>query len=236
MSDVEPVSDPASTAFDSLRGELALLRRCVEQLAAERNDFRPTIEELVERQDNVAGWLKHFSELPTTKLTPAQFAHDFSVATEHLRAEDREAVVEADRAIQRAVGRIDGIIGRGYTIVEQRRRVLQSALAGAGAAVFLWSIIPGVIARTLPESWHVPEWMAMRTMALNEQQAGERLLLLAKQRAAAVGARVPVAPSGDQGESYNQVSANSLSAAGDRKAKSVAAPSHRRNHSRSHRP
>lgn len=184
----EPLSDP-SAAFETLRAEIALMRRGVEQLAAERVDFRPTIEELVTRQDNVVEALKRVYNAPPIKLTPAQFAQDFSRATEHLRAQDREAVAEADRAMQRAIGKIEAVVSRGNTVVEQRRRLIQSALAGAGAAVLLWSVLPGAIARALPESWHVPEWMATRTMALSERDAGQRLLQLARQRDAGDGNR-----------------------------------------------
>lgn len=177
----EPPSDPAA-AFEILRAEIALMRRGVEQLAAERVDFRPTLDRLVERQDNVAEVLKRVYNAPPIKLTPAEFAQDFSRATEHLRAQDREAIAEADRAIQRAIGKIEAVASRGNTLIQQRRRLIQSALAGAGAAVILWSILPGAIARALPQSWHVPEWMATRTMALSEREAGQRLLQLAKQR------------------------------------------------------
>ncbi|GHC99885.1 hypothetical protein [Novosphingobium pokkalii] len=39
---------------------------------------------------------------------------------------------------------------------------------------------PGAIARSLPASWHVPEWMAARTMNMDQRAAGERLIATAR--------------------------------------------------------
>jgi hypothetical protein len=47
--------------------------------------------------------------------------------------------------------------------------------------MLIWSMLPGTIARSLPESWHVPEWMASRTMARDMKAAGERLLSIARE-------------------------------------------------------
>ena len=232
----KPASDAATAAFEDLRGEIALLRRCVEQLAAERNDFRPTIERLVERQDGVVAAVKRIYKAPTIQLTPAQFAEDFARATEHLRVRDREAVADARHALGQAVSKIEALIGRPFTVAEQKRRLFQAALCGAGAAVVLWSILPGAVARSLPESWHVPEWMATRTMASNHQQAGERLLVVAKQRAARASrqASTKAAPV-DQREMSNAVSARDRSGARPPAMKSGSRQGHRRIHPGSHR-
>jgi hypothetical protein len=47
------------------------------------------------------------------------------------------------------------------------------------AGILLWSILPGVLVRALPESWHAPEWMAARMMGVEPQVAGQRLIEIA---------------------------------------------------------
>jgi hypothetical protein len=44
------------------------------------------------------------------------------------------------------------------------------------AGILLWSILPGPIARILPEGWHVPKWMAIRTIGTDRRDAVARLL------------------------------------------------------------
>ena len=38
------------------------------------------------------------------------------------------------------------------------------------------AILPGAVARSLPASWHVPEWMAARTIGMHQRAAGERMI------------------------------------------------------------
>ena len=59
---------------------------------------------------------------------------------------------------------------------EQRRTLWQ---VGAGAflgGALLWTIVPGIVARELPATWQVPEWMAARTIGLPKWEAGQRLM------------------------------------------------------------
>jgi Family of unknown function (DUF6118) len=43
----------------------------------------------------------------------------------------------------------------------------------------VWAILPGPIARALPDSWQLPERMAARTLDGNMWSGGERLLQVA---------------------------------------------------------
>ena len=71
--------------------------------------------------------------------------------------EAKQKHVEAAHALAR-------LIGKAATINEQRRRLKWAARSGLLAGMLLWSFLPGVIARALPASWHIPERIAARTV------------------------------------------------------------------------
>jgi hypothetical protein len=52
--------------------------------------------------------------------------------------------------------------------------VVWGVIGGLIAEILLWSIIPGAIARRLPTSWHVSEWMAARVMGVHQETAAQR--------------------------------------------------------------
>lgn len=63
-----------------------------------------------------------------------------------------------------ATGRLAAIVGRVRTEAEQKRQIWRFAGLGLAAGILLWSILPGTIARAMPESWHWPEWMARKVV------------------------------------------------------------------------
>jgi hypothetical protein len=76
-----------------------------------------------------------------------------------------------------ATGRLAAIVGRVRTEVEQKRQTWRFAGVGFLAGILLWSVLPGTIARAVPESWHWPERMARK--AVGEPsivEAGIRLI------------------------------------------------------------
>ncbi len=83
------------------------------------------------------------------------------------RAEDAKLVHEARDAMLRAIGRVDGIVERGQAADKQVRQRVWSAAGGAVAGMLVWAVLPGIVARALPGSWHVPEWMAARTLGVD---------------------------------------------------------------------
>jgi len=89
---------------------------------------------------------------------------------------DRTLLREARDALTRSIGRIDGIIERGQAADHQVRRLVWTGAGGALAGIMLMATLPGAIARSLPGNWHVPEWMAARTIGLDQRAAGERMI------------------------------------------------------------
>lgn len=100
-------------------------------------------------------------------------------ATEVMRAQDRQVLDQWRDLFARSIGRMDGIVERGQAADRQWQHRLWCVAGGAVGGILLWSALPGMVARALPESWHVPEWMAARTMGLAMPVAGERMLRVA---------------------------------------------------------
>ncbi|MDB5583865.1 MAG: hypothetical protein JWR80_9041 [Bradyrhizobium sp.] len=78
----------------------------------------------------------------------------------------------------RSIGQIDGIVQRGQAADVQLRWLIWTGVGGLLLGFFFCSILPGAIARALPASWHVPEWMAARTMGMDQREAGARLIAI----------------------------------------------------------
>ncbi len=182
MTQINPQSaielDPAE-AFEGIRREVSLLHRAIEGLTAAREnipDYTATLGEIAETLVATGEGLKRIERSPAVKLTPAALVQEVLKASADVRAEDRQALQTAQTALQRSIGQVDGIVKRGQAADRQRDRLIQAAAGGVLAGVLLWSFLPGLVARALPESWHVPEWMAARTMGMEQREAGERMI------------------------------------------------------------
>ena len=80
-----------------------------------------------------------------------------------------------------AIGRLhDGTrLDRAWTHVaaDQRERFIWAASEGVLAGCLLWSILPGVIARSLPDNWNMPEKIEARVLREPSMwEGGARLL------------------------------------------------------------
>ncbi|MDH2130964.1 hypothetical protein N5J77_07490, partial [Sphingobium yanoikuyae] len=70
-------------------------------------------------------------------------------------------------------------VARGRGAAEQERQVIWFGVGGILLGILLWSILLGAVARSLPVSWHVPEWMASRMMGMEQKEAGRRMIVTA---------------------------------------------------------
>ena len=154
--DAEP--NDAVAAFTMLTGEVALLRRVVEQLSTvkaevEIPDYSLTLGEIAERLDAI-------ESKPAMTITPEDFAARINRAAEAARRTDAATIDDAQKGHRQATHEIWSLVStmRGR---DEQRLDLQIVLAGGIAAgCLLWSILPGVVLRALPASWHMPENMA----------------------------------------------------------------------------
>jgi hypothetical protein len=169
----------AAQAFGELRAEISLLRRAVERLTDERTatpDYTLTLEDLSKRLTNIGIWTKRISETPALTQTPDSLAKDISVAATGSRAHDRDLLNSAANTFGDGVRRIDAMIARNRTVIEQEKELKHNRVAFAVAGMVFFAIVPGAIARSLPVSWAVPERIAARMLGLTMWRAAEDMM------------------------------------------------------------
>ncbi|MHA6718658.1 DUF6118 family protein [Sphingomonas sp. RS6] len=197
MTDNFPESAPAddiAEAFEALRGEVSLTRRAVEGLTAARErvpDYSATLGTMAETLRQTGEGIDRIERSPAVRLSPAALADEIRKASADVRAEDHALLRETRDALTRSIGRIDGIVERGQAADRQVRRLVWAGAGGALAGMLMMAILPGAVARSLPASWHVPEWMAARTIGLDQRAAGERMIATSAEKPETEGSQAP---------------------------------------------
>ena len=187
-----PAEGFAYRAFEDLRAEVSLLRRGVEALTAERQsapDYAPSLAKIDEDLRSLIEWAQKVNERPGIKLGPQSFAAELARAGEAVRRGDAETLAQAQAQFEEAARRIERMIVHGRTAAQQSRVLLHNRLYSLVAGMLIWAIVPGMIARSLPVSWAVPERIAARMLGLDLKSAGERLIAAAAPRRARVGTK-----------------------------------------------
>jgi len=185
------VLSDAATAFEELRREVSLARAAVEGLTAAREripDYSETLGAMLAALRDVTQRIGKIEHSPAISLSPAAMAAEISDASEAARTADRKQLHDTRDELIRAIGRIDAMVDHGRAAHHQQRLLITTGFAAAAGAMLLMAILPGAIARSLPERWHVPEWMAARTIGLDQREAGKRMIATAG-REAAIGGR-----------------------------------------------
>lgn len=181
-ADAEVDNNPAAEAFARLEGEMALMRRAVEHLAAERADiiipdYDATLGEMAGRLGEMSLSLTVIAAKPAMQFTPKSMAERIEAAAQAARRTDHDQLAEARKNLNHAIQDMRGMVGVAHTIAEQRRRLAWMSGGGLLAGILLWSLLPGMAARSMPESWRWPERMATRMMGEpSPWEAGIRLL------------------------------------------------------------
>lgn len=175
-------ADPATQAFARLEGEMALVRRAVEHLAAEKAeivipDYSRTLGEMTKRLGAVAQGLKTIAEKPAMQLTPEGLAARIEAAAQGARRADQTALAEAREGFDHGSRTIREIAGIAHAAREQHRRFVWASGGGLLAGILLWSLLPGAIARAMPGNWLLPERIATRMLGESSSwEAGTRLM------------------------------------------------------------
>lgn len=166
-----------SAAFEAVRHELSLLHNAVLGLTAAREkipDYSASLAELHTLVNDARQRAAAIQKSPALEMTLATIVKDMQAAADAVRLEDRRMLDAARTSIDRSVGAIDAAVKRGQAVDRQEGRLIWAACGGLVAGVLLWSILPTAIARSLPSSWHVPEWMAARTLGSELSNVKER--------------------------------------------------------------
>lgn len=186
---------PIAEAFEELRREISLTRHAVEGLTAAREripDYTPTLASIATSLKETRATVSRIEDSPAMRLSPGAMAVELVKASSTARAEDARILNDVRNALSRSIGHVDAIVKRGKAADRQLRDKLFWTGGGMAAGILLWSVLPGAVARSLPQSWHVPEWMAARTIDLPVHSAGERMIAASGQ---AKSTALPVMPS-----------------------------------------
>ncbi len=91
----EAASDPAAEAFARLEGELALMRRAVQHLAAERADivipdYGTTLTDMAKRLGAISRGINTIADHPAMQLTPDSLGARIEAVAESARRSDHD--------------------------------------------------------------------------------------------------------------------------------------------------
>lgn len=178
----DTAGDPAAEAFARLEGELALMRRAVQHLAAERADivipdYGATLTDMVKRMSAIDGSLKSMAGHPAMQMTPDSIGNQIAAAAEAARRSDQDRISQARSDLSHAAQEMRNVTAHARTAAEQRQQLYQVAGGALLAGILLWSFLPGTIARAMPEGWHWPERMAAGIVGASSRwDAGARLM------------------------------------------------------------
>jgi hypothetical protein len=174
--------DPATEAFARLEGEMAMVRHTVQNMARERvdiviPDYTATLSQMADQLAQVSKTLTAISNKPAIELTPEDIAVQIKRASLDMLRDASDLFRQGRRDFDSATAQLNAIAGRVRTEAEQKRQIWRFAGLGLAAGILLWSILPGTIARAMPESWHWPEWMAGRALGDSSRwNAGSRMM------------------------------------------------------------
>jgi phage-related minor tail protein len=177
MSDIDQTDTAIAAAFEELRREVSLTRAAVEGLTAARErvpDYSVTLGQIADRLTATAAAADRIEQAPAVRLSPDAMTTEIVKASAAARAADARLIQEARDALSQALGRVDGLVERGQGAEQQIRHQCWAAGGGMLVGILIWSVLPGAVARSLPASWHVPEWMAARTIGTARLQGGYR--------------------------------------------------------------
>ncbi|MGD9470859.1 MAG: DUF6118 family protein [Novosphingobium sp.] len=178
----EAAGDPAAEAFARLEGELALMRRAVQHLAAERADivipdYGTTLTDMAKQMGAISESLKGMAGHPAMQMTPDSIGNRIAAAAESARRSDQDRISQARSDLHHATQEMRSVTAHARTAAEQRQQLYHVAGGALLAGILLWSFLPGTIARAMPDSWHWPERMATRMVGEGTRwDAGARLM------------------------------------------------------------
>lgn len=173
-------TDPATAAFQELRGEVALLRRAVEGLSAQQPEpapnYSPTLAKIEKATVALGERIEEMNGNPALALTPEIVASQLRSHATLARNEVHGELATAISIITKAGGALGNLGGRVRTREAQVRWMAFAAGGGALLALVAWLGLSGPIIRALPPSWQIPERVAAATLGQDRWAGGARLM------------------------------------------------------------
>jgi hypothetical protein len=162
-------SDPAAEAFGRLEGQIALVRRAVEHLAAERADivipdYSSTLGQMAGQLEAVTLNLGSLAAQPALALTPSGIADQMSRAAESMRRLEHDRLASAQQELRQSTQALVDVFALARTRSQQQRALYKVGGACLLSGLLLWAVLPGAIARSAPASWRWPERLATRML------------------------------------------------------------------------
>jgi len=124
MSEETDHENQITQTFVALRGEVALLRRAIEGLSAEREsmpDYGPTLTDIAVRITEVANWAQKINDKPAMALTPESLEKEIARVARAARDEDHVSMAHAAQRMESVSNKIAGFIANALTEDEQLR-------------------------------------------------------------------------------------------------------------------
>jgi hypothetical protein len=140
-----PAQSSAERAFDELRGEVSLLRRALEGLAAERRnrpDYGPTLEALANSTQEIRDWAKKVNERPAVRLTPLQIGEQIEQAVVSLRTHDQRQLEVVHGQLTVALNEVRALSATTHAASEQARaKKIVGGLSFLGGLMLLMLLV-----------------------------------------------------------------------------------------------
>ncbi len=97
--------DPAASAFEALRGEVADLRRSINQLSQNiqlipTQDYRRTLAQILRAQENMSGEIKDLKSHPAINLTPEGFINKLEEIKDRSLERERKRLRETEDTLR----------------------------------------------------------------------------------------------------------------------------------------
>jgi hypothetical protein len=145
LTEPEPNADPATLAFETLREEVALMRRAVVGLAAERAsiempDYSETLAQIQQASVFCAKRLKAFSELPILNASLCEWARAIEQTGEPARRADRDALGKIHTQFQDVARDMGATLRSARSADVQRQWLLWTFAGGVLAGMLLWIV------------------------------------------------------------------------------------------------
>jgi hypothetical protein len=160
-----------------LREKVTALRRGVEQVyrqgqqaAPGAPDYSPTLGQMEQALQAIAGRLEAVERQPALMLTPASFRMEIDTVARSAVSVVSRPVADAVQAVQSAARDLEALGGRVRAQREQRTWLLTAGALGLVVEVGLWYVAAGLLPRS------AGDWIAASPIGGNRRQAGETLM------------------------------------------------------------